>query len=60
MPFGKWIREGRQSASDLALKEWREIMKGTDVESTMTPEAEQKIKAMMDRALAAIREGGSG
>jgi len=49
--FNGWVIKGSKSAEDLALEMWKEIMEQPDPEPAMTPEAEKKVKDIIDRAL---------
>ncbi|MFC1582880.1 trimethylamine methyltransferase family protein [Planctomycetota bacterium] len=53
--YDGWAAKGKKTIEELALDKWHTIMEGPDQESTMTPEADEKVKNLMDRALGALR-----
>jgi trimethylamine--corrinoid protein Co-methyltransferase len=53
--YDGWAAKGSKPIEELALEKWHELMEGPDPESTMTPEADTKVKALMDRALEVLR-----
>ena len=52
--YSGWAANGSKSIEELALEKWRELNNAPDPESTMTPEAEEKVKDILNRALKSV------